>query len=114
MILSARTYGMALLSGAVLLSGCMPAYRAAPEQAQVTKQTASVLVAALEQWPAAGVPRNPGAWLMATAKRRAIDYFRSASLGDRRYLLFNPVTKSKVTFWFASSSCSMSQSSSRG
>ena len=36
MILSARTYGMALLSGAVLLSGCMPAYRAAPEQAQVT------------------------------------------------------------------------------
>ena len=36
MILSARTYGMALLSGAVLLSGCMPASRAAPEQAQIT------------------------------------------------------------------------------
>src|SRR4051794_27974440 len=34
------------------------------------------LVAALEQWPASGVPRNPGAWLMATAKRRAIDLFR--------------------------------------
>lgn len=34
------------------------------------------LVAALEQWPAAGVPDNPGAWLMATAKRRAIDQFR--------------------------------------
>ena len=32
-----------------------------------------VLVAALEQWPAAGVPQNPGAWLMATAKHRAID-----------------------------------------
>jgi hypothetical protein len=31
------------------------------------------LVAALEQWPAEGVPRNPGAWLMTTAKRRAID-----------------------------------------
>jgi RNA polymerase-binding transcription factor DksA len=31
-----KTYGMALLSGAVLLSGCMPAYRAAPEQAQVS------------------------------------------------------------------------------
>ncbi|MCR4144956.1 MULTISPECIES: efflux transporter outer membrane subunit [Alcaligenes] len=35
MSLSARTYGMALLSGAALLSGCMPAYRATPEQAQV-------------------------------------------------------------------------------
>jgi RNA polymerase sigma factor (sigma-70 family) len=34
------------------------------------------LVAALEQWPAEGVPRNPGAWLMATAKHRAIDQFR--------------------------------------
>jgi RNA polymerase sigma factor (sigma-70 family) len=34
------------------------------------------LVAALEQWPQEGVPRNPGAWLMATAKHRAIDYFR--------------------------------------
>jgi RNA polymerase sigma-70 factor, ECF subfamily len=34
------------------------------------------LVAALEQWPAEGVPRNPGAWLMATAKRRAIDLIR--------------------------------------
>ena len=34
------------------------------------------LVAALEQWPASGVPRNPGAWLMATAKHRAIDRWR--------------------------------------
>jgi RNA polymerase sigma factor (sigma-70 family) len=34
------------------------------------------LVAALEQWPATGVPNNPGAWLMTIAKRRAIDYFR--------------------------------------
>ncbi len=34
------------------------------------------LVAALEQWPAEGVPRNPGAWLMGTAKHRAIDLFR--------------------------------------
>ncbi|GAA2347701.1 RNA polymerase sigma factor [Dactylosporangium salmoneum] len=34
------------------------------------------LVAALEQWPAEGVPRNPGAWLMTTAKRRAIDTIR--------------------------------------
>jgi len=34
------------------------------------------LVAALEKWPEAGVPENPGAWLMATAKHRAIDYLR--------------------------------------
>ncbi|GAA2142653.1 RNA polymerase sigma factor [Kitasatospora kazusensis] len=34
------------------------------------------LVAALEQWPQTGVPRNPGAWLMTTAKRRAIDLIR--------------------------------------
>ena len=34
------------------------------------------LVAALEQWPESGVPRNPGAWLMAAAKNRAIDLFR--------------------------------------
>ncbi|HKC01634.1 MAG TPA: RNA polymerase sigma factor [Terriglobales bacterium] len=34
------------------------------------------LVAALEQWPKSGIPDNPGAWLMAAAKHRAIDYFR--------------------------------------
>ncbi|MFD9739990.1 RNA polymerase sigma factor [Umezawaea sp. NPDC059074] len=34
------------------------------------------LLAAVEQWPVEGVPRNPGAWLMATGKRRAIDFIR--------------------------------------
>jgi RNA polymerase sigma factor (sigma-70 family) len=34
------------------------------------------LVAALEQWPESGIPDNPGAWLMATAKHRAIDFLR--------------------------------------
>src|ERR1041385_2435235 len=34
------------------------------------------LLAALERWPESGVPDNPGAWLMATAKHRAIDHFR--------------------------------------
>jgi len=34
------------------------------------------LVAALEQWPRDGVPNNPGAWLMTTAKRRGIDRIR--------------------------------------
>ena len=42
------------------------------------------LVAALEQWPAAGVPRNPGAWLMTTAKRRGIDHFRRADVLRRK------------------------------
>ena len=43
------------------------------------------LVAALEQWPRSGIPENPGAWLMATAKHRAIDYFRRDALIDRKH-----------------------------
>ena len=43
------------------------------------------VVAALEQWPAEGVPRNPGAWLMTVAKRRAIDFFRRSSELEKRY-----------------------------
>ena len=42
------------------------------------------LVAALEQWPASGVPRNPGAWLMAIAKRRAIDMLRRRAVLERK------------------------------
>ncbi len=42
------------------------------------------LVAALEQWPGQGVPRNPGAWLTAVAKRRAIDQFRRGDTLRRR------------------------------
>lgn len=41
------------------------------------------LVTALEQWPATGVPPNPGGWLMTTAKRRAIDRFRRDALHRR-------------------------------
>ncbi|PPE75563.1 RNA polymerase subunit sigma-24 [Solimonas fluminis] len=43
------------------------------------------LVAALEQWPEAGIPDNPGAWLMATAKHRAIDRLRRLKLAERKY-----------------------------
>src|SRR5580698_1627722 len=43
------------------------------------------LVAALEQWPESGVPDNPGAWLMATAKHRAIDSFRRNALLERKH-----------------------------
>jgi RNA polymerase sigma factor (sigma-70 family) len=42
------------------------------------------LVAALEQWPEAGIPDNPGAWLMTTAKHRAIDRFRRNTLLERK------------------------------
>ncbi|WP_422844646.1 RNA polymerase sigma factor [Acidovorax sp. M2(2025)] len=41
------------------------------------------LVAALEHWPAAGLPANPAAWLMTTAKRRAIDHLRQQALHAR-------------------------------
>ncbi|HSK27022.1 MAG TPA: sigma factor, partial [Jiangellales bacterium] len=41
-------------------------------------------VAALEQWPAEGIPENPGAWLMAVAKRRGVDHFRRADTLRRR------------------------------
>lgn len=43
------------------------------------------VVAALEQWPADGVPRNPGAWLMTVAKRRAIDEFRRSAELQKKY-----------------------------
>jgi len=43
------------------------------------------LVAALEQWPKSGVPDNPGAWLMAAAKNRAIDLWRRKKLLERKH-----------------------------
>ncbi len=43
------------------------------------------LVAALEQWPKSGVPDNPGAWLMATAKNRAIDLLRRQERLERKH-----------------------------
>ncbi|MBW9064143.1 RNA polymerase sigma factor [Rhizobium herbae] len=43
------------------------------------------LVAALSEWPKTGVPKNPGAWLMAAAKRRAIDGFRRSKMLARKH-----------------------------
>src|SRR5207302_460344 len=43
------------------------------------------LVAALEQWPESGVPNNPGAWLMAAAKRRGIDVLRRRPMLDEKH-----------------------------
>lgn len=43
------------------------------------------LVAALEKWPESGIPENPGAWLMGTAKHRAIDFLRRNTLIDEKH-----------------------------
>jgi RNA polymerase sigma factor (sigma-70 family) len=43
------------------------------------------LVAALETWPESGVPDNPGAWLMATGKNRALDHFRRNKMLERKH-----------------------------
>ena len=43
------------------------------------------LVVALEKWPQSGIPENPGAWLMGTAKHRAIDFFRRGTLIDEKH-----------------------------
>src|ERR1700740_2712854 len=43
------------------------------------------LVAALEKWPECGIPEDPGAWLVGTAKHRAIDFLRRGTLIDRKH-----------------------------
>jgi RNA polymerase sigma factor (sigma-70 family) len=43
------------------------------------------LLVALSDWPASGIPQNPGAWLMATAKRRAIDAIRHGKMRERKH-----------------------------
>ena len=62
------------------------------------------LVEALKQWPDEGVPRNPGAWLTAVAKRRAIDGWRRRERLDERYAamardLEQQGTEASDTFW---------------
>src|ERR1044072_102022 len=52
---------------------------------QAEELAQDALVAALEQWPGSGVPSNPGAWLMSTAKRRAIDMLRRKDNLDRKH-----------------------------
>src|SRR5947207_7434424 len=47
--------------------------------------TQDALLAALEHWPATGVPEKPGAWLMATAKRRALDHLRRTKMLARKH-----------------------------
>src|SRR5947209_7294072 len=49
------------------------------------EMTQDALLAALEHWPATGVPEKPGAWLMAAAKRRALDHLRRAKMLARKH-----------------------------
>src|SRR6202163_1131410 len=49
--------------------------------------TQEALLAALERWPATGVPENPGAWLMATAKRRGLDHLRRDKMLGRKHAM---------------------------
>src|SRR6266478_3274478 len=49
--------------------------------------TQEALLAALEHWPATGVPEKPGAWLMATAKRRALDHLRRGRMLSRKHAM---------------------------
>jgi RNA polymerase sigma factor (sigma-70 family) len=49
--------------------------------------TQEALLAALEQWPATGVPEKPGAWLMTTAKRRALDHLRRGRMLERKHAM---------------------------
>src|SRR6266700_2634908 len=49
--------------------------------------TQETLLAALERWPSTGVPEKPGAWLMATAKHRALDHLRRGRMVERKHQL---------------------------
>jgi RNA polymerase sigma-70 factor (ECF subfamily) len=53
------------------------------------------LVVALEKWPESGIPNNPGAWLMATAKRRAFDQLRRYKMLDRKHELLSSELQTK-------------------
>ncbi len=57
------------------------------------------LVVALERWPESGVPDNPGAWLMATAKRRAIDELRRRKLVERKHEAIGYETETQSDDW---------------
>lgn len=51
--------------------------------------TQEALLAALENWPATGIPEKPGAWLMATARRRAFDHLRRRRMLERKHAMIS-------------------------
>jgi RNA polymerase sigma factor (sigma-70 family) len=67
-----------------LITGLSRMLRDVPLAEELTQDT---LLAALEHWPSTGIPDRPGAWLMATAKRRALDHLRRAHMLARKHEL---------------------------
>ncbi len=67
-----------------LITGLARMLRDVPLAEELTQDT---LLAALEHWPSTGIPERPGAWLMATAKRRALDHLRRARMLARKHEL---------------------------
>jgi RNA polymerase sigma factor (sigma-70 family) len=65
-----------------LITGLSRMLRDVPLAEELTQDA---LVAALEHWPSTGIPEKPGAWLMATAKRRALDHLRRARMLARKH-----------------------------
>jgi RNA polymerase sigma factor (sigma-70 family) len=65
-----------------LITGLARMLRDVPLAEDLTQEA---LLAALERWPATGVPERPGAWLMATAKRRALDHLRHGRMRERKH-----------------------------
>jgi len=59
--------------------------------------TQDALVSALERWPETGVPDRPGAWLMASAKRRALDHLRRAPMLERRHAMLSADLEAEQT-----------------
>ena len=60
--------------------------------------TQDALLAALESWPRSGTPERPGAWLMATAKSRALDHLRRRQMLERKHLLLAEVSGASPSF----------------
>jgi len=60
--------------------------------------TQDSLLAALESWPRSGIPERPGAWLMATAKSRALDHLRRRQMLERKHLLLAEVGGASLSF----------------
>ncbi len=67
-----------------LITGLARMLRDVPLAEELTQEA---LVAALERWPQTGVPEHPGAWLMATAKRRALDHLRRRTMLARKHAM---------------------------
>src|SRR5213593_1132006 len=65
-----------------LITGLSRMLRDVPLAEDLTQET---LIAALEHWPVTGVPEKPGAWLMAIAKRRALDHLRRGKMLARKH-----------------------------